>query len=120
MLRLMACDVFKIVNKLLPEYIQDMFSNKTSTYNFRGERKANIPRVNTTRYGLNLFRSEALWIRIVFLTTCKWHSHTRSSEGCYGDGMALDVDALCVVPSFVFAFCLCVTPLCFVCCFCFS
>ena len=27
--------------------------------------------------------------------------------------MALDVDAVCVVPSFVFAFCLCVTALCF-------
>ena len=30
--------------------------------------------------------------------------HTRSSEGCSGNGMALDVDALCVVPSFVFWF----------------
>ena len=42
----MACEVFKIVNKLSPEYIQDMISIKTSTYNFRGERKADIPRVN--------------------------------------------------------------------------
>ena len=31
-----------------------MISIKTSTYNFRGERKADIPRVNTTRYGLRL------------------------------------------------------------------
>ena len=52
----MACEVFKIVNKLSPEYIQDMISIKTSTYNFRGERKADIPRVNTTRYGLRSFR----------------------------------------------------------------
>ena len=51
-LKLMACEVFKIVNKLWPEYIQDRISIKTSTYNFRGERKADIPRVNTTRYGL--------------------------------------------------------------------
>ena len=58
-LKLMACEVFKIVNKLSPEYIQDMISIKTSTYNFRGERKAEIPRVNTTRYGLRSFRSEA-------------------------------------------------------------
>ena len=43
----MACEVFKIVNKLSPEYTQDMISIKTSTYNFRGERKADIP-----RYGL--------------------------------------------------------------------
>ena len=58
-LKLMACEVFKKVNKLSPEYIQDMISIKTSTYNFRGERKADIPRVNTTRYGLRSFRSEA-------------------------------------------------------------
>ena len=58
-LKLMACEVFKIVNKISPEYIQDMISIKTSTYNFRGERKAEIPRVNTTRYGLRSFRSEA-------------------------------------------------------------
>ena len=55
----MACEVFKIVYKLSPEYIQDMISIKTSTYYFRGERKADIPRVNTTRYGLRSFRSEA-------------------------------------------------------------
>ena len=59
LLKLMACEVFKIVSKLSPEYIQDMSSIKTSTYNFRGERKADILRVNTTRYGLRSFRSEA-------------------------------------------------------------
>ena len=46
----MACEVFKIVNKLSPEYIQDMISIKTSTYNFRGERNADIPRVNTKKW----------------------------------------------------------------------
>ena len=44
--------MFKIVIKLSPEYIQDIISIKTSTYNFRGERKPDIPKVNTTRYGL--------------------------------------------------------------------
>ena len=58
-LKLTACEVFKIVNKLSPKYTQDMISIKTSTYNFRGERKADIPRVNTTRYGLRSFRSQA-------------------------------------------------------------
>ena len=46
----------------------------------------------------------------VFLTTCGWQSHTRSSEGCSDDGTALDVDALCVVPSFVFCFLAYVLP----------
>ena len=96
-LNLMACEVFKIINKLSPEYIHDMISVKTSTNIFRGERKADIPRVNTSRYGLRLPGSGT-----VFLTTCGRQSHTRSSEGCSGDGTALDVDALCIVPNFVF------------------
>ena len=55
----MACEVFKIVNKLSPEYIQDLIDIQISSYNFKGERKADLPTVNTTRYGLRLFRSEA-------------------------------------------------------------
>ena len=49
-LQLMTCEVFKIVNKLSPEYIQDMINiEKFPYYSFRGENKADIPRVNTTR-----------------------------------------------------------------------
>ena len=55
----MACEVFKIINKMSPEYINDLVEIKTSTYNFRAEKQAEVPRVNTTRYGLRSFRSEA-------------------------------------------------------------
>ena len=48
----MACEVFEIVNKLSLEFIQDLIDIKNSPYNFRGERKADLPRENTTRYGL--------------------------------------------------------------------
>ena len=58
-LKQMACEVFKLVNKLSPEYINDLVNIKPSTYNFRAERQADVPRVNTTRYGLRSFRSEA-------------------------------------------------------------
>ena len=58
-LKQMACEVFKIVNKLSPEYVNDLVNIKPSTYNFRAERLAEVPRVNTTRYGLRSFRSEA-------------------------------------------------------------
>ena len=58
-LKQMACEVFKIVNKLSPEYINDLVKIKPSTYNFRAEKQAEIPSVNTTRYGLRSFRSEA-------------------------------------------------------------
>ena len=55
----MASQVFKVVNKFSPEYIQDLINFKISPYNFRGERKADLPRVTTTRYGLRSFRWEA-------------------------------------------------------------
>ena len=62
----MACEVFKIISMILPEYINDHVEIKTSTYNFRAEQKAEVPRVITTRYGLRSFRSEAtrVWNRL--------------------------------------------------------
>ena len=62
----MACEVFKIINKMSPEYINDLVEIKTSTYNFRAEKQIEISRVNKTRYGLRSFRSEAarVWNRL--------------------------------------------------------
>ena len=55
----MACEVYKIVNDLSPKYINDLVNIKKSSYNFKSEKKAEVPRVNSTRYGLRSFRSEA-------------------------------------------------------------
>ena len=55
----MACEVYKIVNKMSPEYLSDLLKIKSSHYNFRAERQAEVPRVNSSRYGLRSFRSEA-------------------------------------------------------------
>ena len=62
----MACEVFKIINKMSPEHINDLVEIKTSSYNFRADKQAEISRVNTTRYGLRSFRSEAapVWNRL--------------------------------------------------------
>ena len=58
-MKLMACEVYKIVNDLSPKYINDLVNIKHSSYNFRSEKKAEAPQVNSTRYGLRSFRSEA-------------------------------------------------------------
>ena len=58
-LQQMACEVYKIVNKMSPEYLSDLVKIKSSHYNFRAERQAEVPRVNSSRYGLRSFRSEA-------------------------------------------------------------
>ena len=55
----MACEVFKIVNNMSPDYISDLVKIKTSVYDFRDQKKEDVPRVNSTRYGLRSFRSEA-------------------------------------------------------------
>ena len=61
-LQTMAAEVFKILNKQSPSYLSDLINMKMSQYNFR-HRNTNIPRVNTTRYGINSFRYQAakLW-----------------------------------------------------------
>ena len=59
----MACDVYKIAKDLSLKYKQDLVKIKMTSYDFRSERKAKIPRVNSTRYGLRSFKSEAPRIR---------------------------------------------------------
>ena len=55
----LAGEVFKIVNNIAPSYLHDLISLKSSSYDFRPEKQAQIPRVNSTRYGLRSSRYEA-------------------------------------------------------------
>ena len=55
----MAREDFKIVNNLAQSYLQDLISFKPSSYDFRQEKLAQLPRVNSIRYGLRSFRYEA-------------------------------------------------------------
>ena len=61
-MKLMAMEVFKIVNNIAPSYLHDLISLKPSTYVFRSEKQAQLPRVNSNRYGLRSFRYEAVRI----------------------------------------------------------
>ena len=47
----MAIEVFKIINEQTPVYLHDLVTIKKSSYSFRYN-TVNIPRVNTTRYGV--------------------------------------------------------------------
>ena len=58
-MKLMASEVFKILNKLSPSYIQDLVKEKVSHYNFRNKKQVEIPQVNSKRYGMKSFRFEA-------------------------------------------------------------
>ena len=77
----MACEVYKIVNRLSPEYINDLVNIKSSTYNLRAEKQAEIPRVNTTRYGLRFFDLRRPGYGTAFQTNCGLQNHTLSLGG---------------------------------------
>ena len=57
-LKQMATEVFKIIYNIAPDYIKELTSLQGSSYNFRNEGKASLPRVNGTWYGLRSFRYE--------------------------------------------------------------
>ena len=59
----MAIEVFKIIDKQTPVYLHDLETIEKSSYSFRYNNTVNIPRVNTTRYGLHSLRYGAakLW-----------------------------------------------------------
>ena len=61
-LRTIAVETFKIVNKISPSYLHNLIEIKGQSYNFRSQKTANIPRVNTTRYGKKSFRFNAAQI----------------------------------------------------------
>ena len=58
----MSYETFKIIHKQSPSYLHDLISIKDQKYNFRHQDKAVLPRVRTTRYGLNSFRYNAAQI----------------------------------------------------------
>ena len=62
-MRCMAIEVFKIIHKKSPLYLQDIISFKNSNYSFRKENSVNIPQVRTTHYGLHSLRyaGATLW-----------------------------------------------------------
>ena len=52
--------LFCSVNSISPKYITNLIKIKSSIYDFREEKKADVPRVNTTRNGLRSSGSEAV------------------------------------------------------------
>ena len=70
-LRLSAIEVFKCVNKLNPEYLNEMFTIKKCPYNFRDTSILERFKSNTTRYGLKSFRNYGAKIWNLLPNNCK-------------------------------------------------
>ena len=54
---------YRALNGNTPVYIKNLLNVKDITYNLRGQHLLNVPRVNTTTYGLHSFRyfASKLW-----------------------------------------------------------
>ena len=54
---------YRALNGNTPVYIKNLLNVKDITYNLRGQHLVNVPRVNTTTYGLHSFRyfASKLW-----------------------------------------------------------
>ena len=56
-LRLLSIEVYKCVNDLNPEYLNEMFTIKNYPYDCRDNSILERPKSNTTKYGLKSFRN---------------------------------------------------------------
>ena len=70
-LRLLAIEVFKCVNKLHPEYLNEIFTIKKCPYNFRDISILERSKSNTTRYGFKSFRNYGAKIWNLLPNNCK-------------------------------------------------
>lgn len=55
-IRSIALETFKIINKQSPLYLHDLIEIKQHKYSFRYQNTASLPKVRTTKYGLNSFK----------------------------------------------------------------
>ena len=55
--------IYRALNGNTPVYIKNLLNERDTSYNLRGQHLLNVPRVNTTNYGLHSFRYSAckLW-----------------------------------------------------------
>ena len=57
----MLTTVFKAIHGTAPAYLIDKLRPRQLAYNLRGHGKLLVPRVKTTKYGLQSFRYKAVW-----------------------------------------------------------
>ena len=55
-MRSLAIEVYKVINKECPVYLQDLIHIKNNSYSSRYQNIAELPQVRTTSHGLQSFR----------------------------------------------------------------
>ena len=62
-LQFLATEIFKLANKLDPQFMWCFFENHEIRYNLRCGSVVKLPDINTTTYGINSlnFRGAMLW-----------------------------------------------------------
>ena len=54
-MKLVLIEVFKLLNKLGPTYLDDILSLKETCYDVRNDMVVDLPRCHTTKYGFKQF-----------------------------------------------------------------
>ena len=103
-LRCMAIEVYKCVNNMNPQYLNEMFTLKKCTYDLRDNSLLERPAARLTKYGLKSFKSYGAKIWNLLPATYKMgchliHSKTWSKLGL--DQPANVVSAVCLQPDFL-------------------
>ncbi len=64
--RTLSTEVYKAVNGMTPNYIQELFEVKEIPYNLRDRTRTIIPKSTSTTYGLKSFKHEGnqIWNRL--------------------------------------------------------
>ena len=52
-LRVLATEMYKVINNLAPSYVSDLFQKRENMYNIRIKDNLEIPRYKSVRYGKN-------------------------------------------------------------------
>ena len=59
-IKLIMVEIYKIINKMGPKYLHDMFIVKDNTYNVRNQSTLVLPKFKTVKYGKKSIRYEGV------------------------------------------------------------
>jgi len=96
----MALEVFKIINKIYPECLHDLFKQTNPFYNFRKDNTVDLPIANTARYAKRSFRFEAAQVWNNLPNDMRLaETYNLSFAGCCKPGMVLCLNVIRVLTS---------------------
>ena len=86
-MRLLCIEIYKTLNNLNPQYMNEIFAENRSFYSFRRPYNLTVPRISRSTFGLRSIRYEGHKISNWGLSVFGWRRHA----GCWGRGLGSEV-----------------------------